>query len=92
MTEWQPIETAPDDKTPVLIAVPNKDRDGYLVGEAYFDGEHDGWWWAGTDYGDYHGGPIIEVNYWPPTHWMPLPEPPQMTRKATNRKTGNRGT
>lgn len=76
--EWQPIETAPKDRSPIVIAVPTKDRDDFIVGEAYFDPEHyDGeWWWAGTGHGDYHGGPISEINHHMPTHWMPLPAPP----------------
>lgn len=77
--EWQPIETAPKDKTNVIVAVPTQYMDGYHVGEAYFDPEHYGggdWWWSGTYYGDYHAGPISDVNWHEPTHWMPLPSPP----------------
>ncbi len=77
--EWQLIETAPKDKSAVIVAVPTKDRDGFIVGEAYFDPEtnSDGdWWWAGTDWSDYHGGPMSEINHHLPTHWMPLPPPP----------------
>lgn len=78
---WQPIETAPMDRTAVLIAVPDKDRTGFIVGEAYFDPEnYEGgdWWWAGTGWGDYPGGPVSEVNHHPPTHWRPLPAPPAL--------------
>lgn len=80
---WQPIETAPLDRTPVIIAVPDKDRTGHIVGEAYFDPENYGdgdWWWAGTGYGDYHGGPISEINHHQPTHWRPLPVSPSIKR------------
>lgn len=73
---WQDIASAPKDGTPVLIAVPTKERDDHIVGEAYFDAENDGWWWAGTAWGDYYGSPIIEVNHHLPTHWMPLPPSP----------------
>jgi hypothetical protein len=79
--QWQPIETAPKGKTPVLLAVPDKDRTGFIVGEAYFDPEnYEGgdWWWAGTGWGDYHAGPISEVNHHPPTYWRPLPAPPTL--------------
>lgn len=78
---WEPIETAPKDRTPVIVAVPTKERDDHIVGEAYFDPEHDDgdWWWAGTGYGDYHGGPISEINHHMPTHWHPLPAPPITT-------------
>lgn len=77
---WQDISTAPMDKTAIIIAVPTKDRDGFIVGEAYYDpgmSSDDGdWWWAGTGSGDYHGGPISDINYHGPSHWQPLPEPP----------------
>ncbi|WP_077961686.1 hypothetical protein [Ensifer adhaerens] len=81
---WQPIDTAPRDTTSIIIAVPTKDYDGHIVGEAYFDPEHyeDGdWWWANTDHGDYHGGPISEINFHGPSHWQPLPAPPAIGGK-----------
>ena len=75
---WQPIETAPKDNTAVIIAVPTEHKDGFIVGEAYFNPEQGGdWWWAGTSSGDYYAGPIIEMNFWNPTHWQPLPPPPE---------------
>jgi hypothetical protein len=76
---WQDIETAPRDGTPVIIAVPTKDQDDFHVGEAYFDPEHydnGDWWWAGTSYGEYHAGPVSEINWHAPTHWQPLPKAP----------------
>lgn len=72
--EWQPIESAPRDATPILIYTPGHDRKP--VCEA---------WWAH----DYEGGPgywmtpigpagrgytILEKAV---THWMPLPAPPR---------------
>ena len=77
--EWQPIETAPMDRKSIIVAVPTFDKDDWIVGEAFFDPEnYEGgdWWWAGTSYGDYYGGPISEINHWPPSYWMPLPPPP----------------
>jgi hypothetical protein len=77
--DWQPIETAPKDRTAVIVAAPTMDQDGYIVGEAYFDPGRNNlgdWWWAGTDYGDYHSGPMSDLDHRQPTHWMPLPEPP----------------
>jgi hypothetical protein len=75
---WQPIYTC---KLPqplgVIVAVPGLDG-SWLVGEAWtcdVDGEHV-WYWAGNSPGDYHGGPIIELNYGPPKYWQPLPSPP----------------
>lgn len=76
---WQPIETAPKDSTPVIVAVPTQDNSDFIVGEAYFDPENydDGdWWWAGTSVGDYYDNPISETNYHGPSYWMPLPLPP----------------
>ncbi len=76
---------APKDKTPVIIAVPTKNNDYYIVGEAYFDPEHYGdgdWWWAGNGYDDYHGGPISEINYHGPSAWRPLPSPPSSSNEG----------
>lgn len=76
---WRPIETAPKDKTPVIIAVPTKDRDDWIVGEAYFDPEsYEGgdWWWAGTSHGDYTSSPISDCNHHAPEFWRQMPAPP----------------
>jgi hypothetical protein len=80
------MDSAPRDKTPVIIAVPHKDNDAFIVGEAYFDPEHYGdgdWWWAGNSHGDYHGGPISEINYNGPSAWRPLPSPPSLLSEDT---------
>lgn len=70
---WQPIETAPienqhypfSDFRAIVFC-------GY-VGEAEFHGhpgeQWSGWWWANTD--SQYGSEIF------PTHWMPLPAPPE---------------
>lgn len=67
---WQPIATAPKDGTPIIIHT-----EGGLIGEARWQGEgsDEGWWWAGTDPGDYHSSRIEEYEV---AHWMPLPAPP----------------
>ncbi len=80
------MDAAPKDKTPVIIAVLHKDNDAFIVGEAYFDPEHYGdgdWWWAGNSYGDYHGGPISEINYNGPSAWRHLPAPPSLMSEDT---------
>lgn len=70
MGEWQPIESAPKDGTAILV-----------VGE---DGQYDIVQW--DVYSDesiqmweivrpYEGLKTIPDS--PPTHWMPLPEPPK---------------
>jgi hypothetical protein len=63
--EWQPIETAPVDGTPVLLAAAG------TVFEGEYKPDANGWWLANTDPTDYHDGQV-----WP-THWMPLPHPPK---------------
>lgn len=74
--DWRPIDTHDGTREPVIIAVPTRDRDDYLIGEAYFLEDDDGWWWAGNGPGDYHGGPISEINYHLPEYWQPLPAKP----------------
>lgn len=74
MTEWQPIETAPKDGTPILLA-----RKEYIdIGlwdhtHICRQGAAPGSWMSGFD-GSGPDGP--EDDYWP-THWMPLPQPPK---------------
>jgi hypothetical protein len=65
MTEWQPIETAPVDNSPVLLW----DRERYVVGRhaAHYTLNA---WVVGYD----EGGAILADN---PTHWHPLPDPPK---------------
>ena len=72
MTEWQPIETAPRDGTPVLGY---RDIDG-IMGMVK--------WIQSATYGEWAGSWDLvlpsthsEIDMWWPTHWMPLPEPPQ---------------
>lgn len=69
MAEWQSIETAPRDGTPVLLFLPDGNRglSGCKVGEWW------GCWWT-------NGGPNAgrDMDGWDSaTHWMPLPEPPE---------------
>jgi hypothetical protein len=62
---WQPIATAPREEFihTVLIARDNGNR---CVMPAFFDGEN----WRSLCL----GGPMTFAD---PTHWMPLPEPPE---------------
>ena len=87
---WQPIETAPKDGTPILLARAVEDGDEYTVVTL-------GWWIEGYDDGpddmghddgftDYRfdtfrpgrsiGNPAYMYEAKQPTHWMPLPPPP----------------
>lgn len=70
---WQPIETAPKDYTEILLWQPNSN---VYTGRYFSDGLRlrygmfgEGWYWAG--YSEKPTGPVQ------PTHWMPLPAPPQ---------------
>jgi hypothetical protein len=71
--EWQPIESAPQEREVIV-------SDGAYVCTAYQVFPHE-WMlmskgkdiWEG---GDERGGPA-DLDDCPPTHWMPLPEPPR---------------
>ena len=71
MPNWQPIDTAPKDGTPVLLYLNDADQMQYhalgriLVGH-WDDHPRCRCWIA--------GGYMRRV--FPPTHWAPLPEPP----------------
>ena len=72
MSEWQPIETAPKDGTPVLVAQP-RDKHGWWIDVAenfYEVDEH-------LDATDKWLGRESHSVSCRPTHWMPLPEPPK---------------
>jgi hypothetical protein len=65
--QWQPIETAPKDGTRVLVFEAT-----YGMAVAAWDSY---WQWVerGADYAtEVWGNGTIE-----PTHWMPLPQPPE---------------
>lgn len=82
MTDWQPISSAPRDGTHVLLAIP-VDRDptdslppwfqivGWWDDDINADGEDAGW----TD-GTPANWNMQEYAIWEPTHWQPLPSPP----------------
>lgn len=80
MSEWRPIETAPKDGTAVLVFSPYEDRTdptNVVVAkykEAFSKTPNVGGWWEYCEklISDVQG----EVEP-PPTHWMPLPEPPK---------------
>ena len=74
MTEWQPIETAPKDGTEILLYVENYCVEGKFIQENKYS-----WCQQVIELSDnwitYNG----EVVY--PTHWMPLPKPPEKPEK-----------
>ena len=63
--EWQPIETAPKDGTRIIVCRKSTNKYIPMVGEdrwGEFGGAH---CWARSN---------SETE---PTHWMPLPQPPE---------------
>lgn len=77
--KWQPIDTAPKDGRNILVINGAKGGYGgscgdsqkpYHIGVAYYmNSAHFGGPWYATDCCD-------GVSTYRPTHWMPLPEPP----------------
>lgn len=69
--EWQPIETAPRDKTGILLYIPG--YPGEIMAAVWNDNANRGWCFWGLE----------SISFWfdrdgtSPTHWMPLPEPPK---------------
>lgn len=65
---WQPIETAPKDGTNILI---------HELGDTFV-----AWWLNGLE--RWVDGKWTEMDGWvtyDPTHWMPLPPPPEDATK-----------
>lgn len=62
MSAWQPIESAPKDGTPILVW-PTPDYGNEFVRIGIDMWCNDTWW--------------LSRHNMRPTHWMPLPEPPQ---------------
>ena len=72
VTDWQPIETAPDDGTEVLVAYPN----GVVTIGSHRTGRR------GRDgYGPVTGYDWHREDYAAPSHWMPKPPPPTTTKE-----------
>ena len=62
MNTWQPIESAPKDGTPILLYDAKLPLEPPTVGSIWEDEAIDA---NGVEF------------FQPPTHWMPLPEPPK---------------
>jgi hypothetical protein len=81
MSEWQPIRTAPKEGPPVLGFVPNL----YVKGASPFGGEKGFAIIEWYDLGDRKGGEWVTHDSdtcGEPTHWQPLPEPPDNPAEA----------
>lgn len=71
--EWQPIETAPKDGREILCGRFTDEKDK-------FNGKINVDWYRQPHHGKgYIGWGRFNPKYWPPTHWMPLPKPPEAT-------------
>ena len=91
MSEWKPIETAPKDGGFVLLHVPRGLESGEVTVGAYWKaderaangrfmkGHWDGWLGMDCD---------ARSSWCDPTHWMPLPPPPERSADGT---TGEKG-
>jgi hypothetical protein len=71
--KWQPIETAPTNVS-ILIFLPNWDHYGHGVYRAIHVDMGTGQRWHTTAYA--MGRDLCSSMN--PTHWMPLPDPPQV--------------
>lgn len=72
--EWQPIETAPKDGTPILVFSPYADisEPTNIIVAKY--GKHaDETWWEPCENLIRDAIGCVDPA---PTHWMPLPKPP----------------
>lgn len=72
MSDWQPIETAPTDGTEFDVWVPS-DAGGYRVTNLHLRGDRGYLWDQGLS--------IARIARWP-THWMPLPAPPEVSHAS----------
>jgi uncharacterized protein DUF551 len=75
MDEWHPIETGPKDGTFVLIVCHVPGNQCYPPRDETFTYVTMGYWW-----GDALNEPKWmdgSVGAWNPTHWVPIPKPPE---------------
>lgn len=76
MSGWQPIETAPRDGTRVLGRSTRVCR---YTGKLIYTKRRT--FWGKTShvplYGWNWGRDVEDLDLWQPTHWRPLPEPPE---------------
>lgn len=76
MSQWQPIETAPKNGRIILVAFPilsGAAKGQMVVGESQWC---DGGYWEGFHRPDKEQ----------PTHWMPLPDPPDVAVSGADRR------
>ena len=70
--DWQPIETAPKQKIVLLWALTDTETGNWKMSTGYwmpgYRDEPGSWTWDGR---------LLKAYEVHPTHWMPLPTPPQ---------------
>jgi Protein of unknown function (DUF551) len=81
MNKWQPIDTVPE-MVDVLIYI---DEETQKVGHCAID-DLDGFYDEPVRLWNVDGGWEIHEGVINPTHWMPLPDPPQMTIETDDRR------
>lgn len=77
MTDWQPIATAPKDGTQILaLCQPRFFETGKPMDFNYMAVV---WWRKAKDpkWGETRWKHALNDSYAEPTHWMPLPSPPE---------------
>lgn len=77
---WQPIETAPKDGRDVILALVNTRGHSESPALAYWNDED-----RSTDHyqSGWYESTFSDCTYrvkFTPTHWMPIPEPPEITQ------------
>lgn len=81
MSKWQPIDTAPKDGTHVLLWI--KYGDFPVVGYWFTHQGTDLGWQMEKEHFEVscatycYGGSVCNAYRTTPTHWMPLPDPPE---------------
>lgn len=77
MSQWQPIETCPEQRTVLLFGVTERAEDGTVLNWKMDTGCRYGRPWPYENESVWLWGRVTLMLWDPhPTHWMPLPEPP----------------
>ena len=81
MSDWQPIEGAPKDGSVILLYVPMYDFPKMGSWREDENMGHLGEMWLDESFDDFSCGfASVPIQ---PTHWMPLPSPPQSNETNT---------
>lgn len=78
MTDWQSIETAPKDGTLIDVWLGNAEKSDVELYCAQGDGKRStGWYWSNGKFRPHMGLRNMMACFVCPTHWMPVPAPPE---------------